>query len=58
MARPGHTADPAGPTHQYMLGGSRDIPAINPQGSCSPKSVPAVVRAAAAAAAAAAREMD
>ena len=52
MARPGHTADPAGPTHQYMLGGSRDIPAINPQGSCSPKSVPAVVRAAAA------REMD
>lgn len=40
MARPGHTADPAGPTHQYMLGGSRDIPAINPRGSCSPKSVP------------------
>lgn len=40
MARPGHTADPAGPTHQYMLGGSRDIPAISPRGSCSPKSVP------------------
>lgn len=28
MARSGHTAEPSGPTHQYMLGGRRDMPAI------------------------------
>lgn len=28
MARSGHTADPSGPTHQYMLGSLCDMPAI------------------------------
>lgn len=37
MAGPGHTADPSAPTHQYILGGRCDMPAINPPGSRSPK---------------------
>lgn len=49
MVRSGHTVDPSGPTHQYMLGGLRDMPAINPQGSQSPKAGPAVVTATTAA---------
>lgn len=37
MARSGHTADPSGPTHQYMLGSLCDMPAIKAWGSWSPK---------------------
>lgn len=42
MAGPGNTADPSVPTadpsvptHQYILGGRCDVPAINPRGSRS-----------------------
>lgn len=45
MARSGHTADSSGPTHQYMLGGLCDMPAINPCSSQSSKAGPAVVTA-------------